>query len=111
MTYQEFIEQVKKQAHEELGYSMELMKFYPEGFTSDDPHMIEWIRDSNYRFVGEENTRLLTDFLTMEVPEENGHSSIHRIAIRRMYENGKKNGFDAEFMEISSLQKDIEREI
>ena len=108
MTYQEFIEKVKTQAHEELGYSMDLMKFYPEGFTSDDPQMIEWIKDSNNRFVGEENTRLLTDFLTMEVPEENGHSSIHRIAIRRMFENGEKNGFDAAFREISILQKDID---
>ena len=108
MTYQEFIERIKKQAHEELGYSLELMKFYPEGFTSDDPQMIEWIKDSNNRFVGEENTRLLTDFLTMEVPEKNGHSSIHRIAIRRMFENGEKNGFDAAFKEISSMQKDID---
>ena len=41
MTYQEFIDRVKKQAYEELGYSLELMKFYPEGFTSDDPQMIE----------------------------------------------------------------------
>ena len=36
MTYEEFIEQLKKQANEELGYPMEGMKFYPEGFTSDN---------------------------------------------------------------------------
>ena len=107
MTYQEFIEQVKKQAHEELGYSLELMKFYPEGYTSDDPQMAVWIQDSNMRFVGKEDTKLLTDFLTMEVPEGKGHASIHRIAIRQMYEDAVKYGFDAAFRDISKLQEDI----
>ena len=108
MTYPECIEQIKKQAHEELGFPLEKMKFYPAGFTSDDPKMIEWIKDCNLKFMGEENTTLLTDFLTIEVPEAGHYSSIHRIAIRRMHEGAEKNGFDSVFKDIRSMQKDME---
>ena len=37
MTYEDFIEQYKKRAHEELGYDLDRMKFYPEGYTKVNP--------------------------------------------------------------------------
>ena len=83
MTYEEFIKQYRMRAHEELGYDLERMKFYPEGYTSDDPAKLEWIRDSNLRYTGEENTKLLTDILIMEVPANGNESTLHRIAIRQ----------------------------
>lgn len=107
MTYEDFIERYKMQAHEELGYDIGRMRFYPEGFTSDDPAEVEWIRDSNLRYAGEENTRLLTDLLTMEVPKSENNSIIHRIAIRQMYNYGQKNGFEAAFKDIQDMHNEI----
>lgn len=107
MTYEDFIEQYKKRAHEELGYDLERMKFYPEGYTADDPLKLEWIRDSNLRYTGEENTKLLTDILVMEVPKDEHNSTFHRIAIRHMYEHGQESGFEAAFNDIREMDKDV----
>ena len=106
MTYEEFIEQLKKQAHEELGYPLEGMKFYPEGFTSDNPIMKEWIKDSNLKFIGTESETLLMDIITMDIPNTGNVSNVQRIAVKKMYENAQENGFDAAFQKIRDLQKD-----
>ena len=106
MIYEEFIEQLKKQAHEELGYPMEGMKFYPEGFTSDNPIMKEWIKDSNLKFIGTESETLLMDIITMDIPNTGNVSNVQRIAVKKMYENAQENGFDAAFQKIRDLQKD-----
>ena len=107
MTYEDFIEQYKRRAHEELGYDLERMKFYPEGYTSDDQLKLEWIRDSNLRYTGEENTKLLTDILILEVPRDEHNSTFHRIAIRQMYERGQKNGFDTAFNDNREMHNEI----
>ena len=49
MSYEEFIEKLKKNATAELGYSLEQIVFYPEGYTSEDAQMLDWIRQQNYR--------------------------------------------------------------
>ena len=108
ITFEEFVEEVKRVAHEELGYQLELMQFYPEGYTSDDPGMMEWIQDSNMKFVGEKGMKLLTDFLTLGVPGGRSHVGIHRIAVRKMYEKALKNGFEAAFNDIRNVQKSID---
>ena len=108
MEYQEFIETIKQKAHEDLGYPLEKMTFYPKGYTSDDPKNQELIRDSNMRFTGEESKELLTDFLMMEVPGKGKVTNLHRIAIRRLYDDAEKNGIDAAFAHISGMQKDID---
>ena len=107
MTYEDFIGQYKVRVHEELGYDPDRMTFYPEGFTSDDPVMVEWIRDSNLRYTGEDSTRLLTDILMLEVPKSKNNSTLHRIAIRQMYEYGQKNGFEAAFKDIRHMQDEV----
>ena len=107
MTYEEFMDLFKKRAHEELGYSMESMKFYPKGYTSDDPHQIEWIKDSNRLYTGEESTKLMLDILKMEMPEIGGVKNYHRMAIHRLYEDSLKDGFDKVFKKIEEDHKNV----
>ena len=108
MTYEEFIEKAKTIGHDELGFPLERMKFYPRGYTSDDEKEQTFIQDSNWRYVGEQSDELLTDFLVMETPEGQGHSTIHRVAIRYMYEDGQKRGFDEALQDIRSVQKELD---
>ena len=94
MTYTEFIDKIKAKAHEELNYPLEGMEFFPEGYTSNDPKMVEWIIDSNSRFISADlSPWLKTDFLVLKRDEgikvEDGKNSVatmQRIAIRKMYE-------------------------
>ena len=65
MKYEEFLELIKKKAHQELGYPKDQIKYYEKGFTSDNPQMAEWIRDCNMRFMDKEGSELLTDFLVL----------------------------------------------
>ena len=50
--------------------------------------------------MGSTNTRLLTDLLIMEVPQNENSSTLHRITIRRIYDYGQKHGFEAAFKDI-----------
>ena len=66
MTYQEFIDLIKTKAHEELSYDLDSIDFYPEGYTSDDPQMLEWIIDTNSKLTeGETSPWLKSDFLVL----------------------------------------------
>ena len=102
MTYTEFIEKIKIKAHEELNYPLETMEFFPEGYTSNDPKMVEWIIDSNARFAGgDPSPWLKTDFLVLKRDEgikvEDGKDSVatmQRIAIRKLYQEVQTNSQD-----------------
>ena len=104
MTYEEFIEQYKMRVHEEFGCNLESIKLYPEGFTSDEPIIVEWINDSNQRYAGKEDTTLLLDILQIEMPEV---YFIHRVAIRQSYEDGLRNGFEEVFKEIRDIHNEM----
>lgn len=107
MTYEEFIEKLKNQAHEELGFPIDGMEFYPEGFTSENKVIQEWIIDSNLKFVGSESKSLLTDIMVMAIPSSGNVINQQRIALRKMYDNVLENGFDAAFQTIRDLQKNV----
>ena len=107
MTYEEFLQYFKEKAHKELGYSIDGIKLYSEGFTSEDSIMSEWIADCNQKFSGEESEHLLTDILTMEMPESEGIANLQRIAIRKLYENYLEKGFDAVFDDVRKMHKTI----
>ena len=106
MTYEKFIERYKARVHEELGCDLDRMKFYPAGYTTGDPVMLEWIRDTNLRYTGEGNSRLLTDILAIEVPESGTVGIQYSIAIRHIYNDGQKNGFEAIYEAIRNMRKD-----
>ena len=108
MTYEEFIERIKDRASEELGYSKDLMKFYPKGFTSDDPLMAECIKDANLRYFDVESEELLDDFLVMEVNSTEKCITQHRVATGRMYKKLEENDFDTLFKEFADCKKDID---
>ena len=108
MTFEEFVEKIQIQAHEELGYPLESMVFYPEGYTSDDPLEAQLIKDSNLKYEGKDDTKLLIDLLIMEVSSTGSHGKMNRIGIRRLYEYSEKNGYDAAFAEIRNQKKDMD---
>ena len=48
MTYQEFVEKIKTKVQKEMIPNLfDSMEFYPEGFTSNDPEVLEFIVLSN----------------------------------------------------------------
>ena len=107
MDYNEFIEKLKQQAHEELGYPLEGMNFYPEGYTTDDPQQQEWVMDTNRRFLGVESTTLQSDFMTMDVPQSGNLIQQQRMSLRSLYNEAQKKGFDAAFQHIRDMQKNV----
>ena len=108
MTYEEFIAYLKKRAHEDLGYDIEMIEFYSEGYTSSDPKMLEWIRDSNLRYVGEESDALLTDFLVLKEKADADITNIQRIAVKQIYEGIEHGGEETGFEQIKTVKKRLE---
>ena len=104
MTYNEFIDYVMSKVKEELCDDCETIDFYQKGFTSDDPKMIEWIKDSNLRFAGEEGTVLLTDCLVVKKKDDSGVINTQYIAARKLYEEVKTNGVDAVLTKVSKTK-------
>ena len=103
MTYEEFITELKNRVSAELGIPQDSMTFYPKGYTSDDPETIEWIRDSNMLYTGEDSDTLLDDFLLFEL-SWGSNKQLHRIAVRQMYEDSLEKGCDEVFGDISGLK-------
>ena len=108
MTYEEFIAYLRKRAHEDLGYDIEMIEFYHEGYISSDPKMLEWIRDSNLRYVGEESDALLTDFLVLKEKADADITNIQRIAVKQIYEGIKHGGEETGFEQIKTVKKRLE---
>ena len=115
MTYIEFIEKIRIKAHEELNYPLEMMEFFPDGYTSNDPKIFEWIIDSNTRFFGgTPSPWLKTDFLVLKRKEESSVTTMQRIAIRKLYQdvqeaNDKaddKTIIDAAFAKLKQVHED-----
>lgn len=97
MTYEEFIEKLIQNAHDELGFDPSRMEFYPEGYEATDAKDKVFVKDSNLRFTGDDGTALKTDFLVMKRLQTDGVEELHRMATRRMYETYQKEGFEAAF--------------
>lgn len=95
MTYEAFIEEIKKIANEEFGFPLEMMEFYPKGYTSDDLKTIRMIKQCNQVFSNEDSFHLLEDFLILKMLGKDGTKFFHRVATRRIYEKSQELGFDA----------------
>ncbi|MBR0080503.1 MAG: ATP-binding protein [Synergistaceae bacterium] len=102
MTYTEFIEEIKKRAQEELSYPYDSMTFYPEGFTSEDPEILEFIMNSNAVYCpGEPSPWLKTDLLVLMDARDGGEmKSFQRIATKNLYEKLNDKNFDELFAPI-----------
>ena len=108
MTYEEFIEYLKKKAHEELGYDTGMIEFYPEGYTSDEQKMLEWIRDSNQKYVSKESDILLTDFLVLKEKADADITNIQRIAVKQIYEGTEHGAEETAFEQIRTVKMQLE---
>lgn len=109
MTYTEFIEEIKTKAREELSYDS--VDFFPEGYTSDDPHVLELILDSNKRYVGgDPSPWLKTDIMLLWDKSDEGIKSFQRVAIKKLYDDAVKqqpeNAVEFAFDKIRGLRKD-----
>lgn len=107
MTYTEFIEKLKQKAHEQLDYSLDKMKLYEKGFTAAEPKLLEWVRDTNFKFFGKESDSLLDDFLVLHKDETDKIISAQRIAVRRLFEESKAKGFEAVFAQVKKNVDDL----
>lgn len=111
MTYEEFIEYLKKKANEDLGYDSDMIEFYPEGYTSADPKMLEWIKDSNQRYVGKESDVLLTDFLVLKEKADKANAditNIQLIAVKQIYEETIHGKEEIALERIKIVKKQLE---
>lgn len=106
MIYEEFIEALKLSAHKELGYEYKDMEFLQEGYTSNDPKTINFIRDSNKRYANRESDILQMDFLVLKRRTSAG-INMNRVATRRLYQDSEEKGFDAAFEMIRKSHRDI----
>ena len=107
MTYTEFIEKLKLEAHNQLDYSLDKMQLYEKGFTTDEPKLLEWIRDTNFKFFGKEADCLLDDFLVLNKDETDKITSAQRIAVRRLFDESKTKGFEAVFAQLKKNVDDL----
>lgn len=109
MTYNEFIELIISKLNEDLSNDGESVKFYQEGFTSYDPKVTEWIKDSNIRFAGEENTALLIDCLVINKKDDSGNINTQCIATKKLYEEVKTKGVDSVLTKVSEIKNTSKR--
>lgn len=107
MTYKEFVEKLKSRLQSELSYPQEAIKFYPEGFTSDDPEIFDWIISTNKKFSGEESPYLLKDFLVIEHEAGDLKRLMHRISLPDVYRKSEEDGFEEAFSEIMNSVEGI----
>lgn len=109
MTYEEFIELFKSRAQSELSYDPALIEFYKEGYSSEDPKVLEWIIDTNKRFCGKDSIWLLKDFLVLKEDAGNGVFVAQRVAIHDVYMDAEKDGFDSAFEGVRKAHEEITR--
>lgn len=109
MTYEEFIELFKGRAQSELSYDPALIEFYKEGYSSEEPKVLEWIIDTNKRFSGQDSPWLLKDFLVLKEDAGNGVFVGQRVAIHDVYMDAEKDGFDSAFEGVRKAHEEITR--
>jgi len=111
LTYEEFQEALRQKIIKELHFEDESIKFVPEGFTSDDPKIIQGIIETNQKFSGQASPYLLKDFFIIE-KDFKGNSDVkiaQRVDLKAMYELEQKKGLDAVFYEIRKAFEEIDK--
>lgn len=109
MTYEEFLEKIKRKAHDELNYDYDKMELRKEGYTTDDPEQLEYIRDCNLRYLHKKSDVLLSDFLFLNRPQENNAGTVQRIAVRLLYGDMEKDeDFEKFFDDIVRAERALE---
>ena len=105
MTYEEFCSvllQKLEDRKDELGYAR--VKYYPDGFTSEDQEELMTIRDTNIRYNKAESDVLSGDFIILYVEAVSAH--ICRFTCRGLYRSFEENGWEGVWTDINSSLAD-----
>lgn len=108
MTYEEFcgvLLQKLEDRKDELGYNK--VKYYPDGFTSEDREELMTIRDTNIRYNKTESDVLSGDFVILYVESVSAH--ICRFTCRGLYRSYEENGWEGVWTDINSRLADGKR--
>lgn len=101
MTYEEFRSELLRKLEEkagDLGY--EQVKYYPDGFTSEDPEELSTIRNTNVKYHKLESDVLSGDFIILLV--ESVHCQVCRFSVSDLYEAFGKKGWEGVWTIINS---------
>lgn len=101
MTYEEFRSEILRKLEEkknDLGY--EQVKYYPDGFTSEDPGELSTIRNTNVKYHKMESDVLSGDFIILLV--ESQHHQVCRFSVSDLYEEFTKGSWEAVWTIINS---------
>ncbi len=101
MTYEEFRSEILRKLEEkknDLGY--EQVKYYPDGFTSEEPGELSTIRNTNVKYHKMESDVLSGDFIILLV--ESQHHQVCRFSVSDLYEEFTKGSWEAVWTIINS---------
>lgn len=101
MSYEEFRSELLRKLEEktgELGY--DVVKYYPDGFTSEDPTELAEIRSTNIRYHKKESDVLSGDFVLLLMGKE--HTQICRFSFTEMYSMYEAGGWEYVWTNINS---------
>lgn len=101
MTYEEFrsvMLQKLEDKKNELGYDR--VKYYPDGFTSEDQEDLVTIRDTNIRYNKMESDVLSGDFVILYI--EAGSTQMCRFTCKGLYRAYEENGWEGVWTEVNS---------
>lgn len=94
MSYEEFVEKLKKSIQGDLGYRKEEIEFFEAGYQAIEPKAIQFIRDVNHTYTGEDSPVLLLDVLLLKkeiLPEV---YQIQRVDTKSLYQVALKEGYE-----------------
>lgn len=101
MTYEEFrselLQKLEDKTHE-LGYDK--VKYYPDGFTSEDPQELAAVRSTNIRYNKTESDILAGDYIILHLEGDN--TKICRFSCRELYGAFGEGGWEAVWTIINS---------
>ena len=101
MTYEEFCRELLQKLEsrkDELGYNR--VKYYPDGFTSDEPEELLTIRNTNIRYNKMESDVLSGDFVILYI--ETGSAHICRFTCKGLYQAYEENGWEGVWTEVNA---------
>ncbi|MBR3306924.1 MAG: hypothetical protein IKI75_06700 [Lachnospiraceae bacterium] len=107
--YEQFIHEIIKKVMEEYSVTEEQVRFHRKGLVSEDPRMLEWIRNSNELYCGKDSDILLKDFLTVEISEDEDIASINRVDAEALYADYMEKGMDHAYSIVRDGQEELKR--
>ena len=109
MDYQEFCACFKEEIlkNEIVKLTEEDYRFYPDGFTTEEPLDLAFIRNTNVKYNNLESDVLRGDFAELTVRRENNGASSARFHLNEMYARYREMGWDGFWQEIIEGLPDI----